>query len=48
MQRWRALGITVAILLVLPAPIRAATPNLAGDWIAEIAASDVSNGITNY
>jgi acetamidase/formamidase len=48
MQYRQALGIVAALLLVLSTPLRAATPNLAGDWIAEIAASDVSNGITSY
>jgi len=43
----------ILVLLTVPAfafcvPLRAASPNLAGDWICEVKSSEVANGISNY
>ena len=45
---WPYLGMGAVFLLAVSDSLPAATPNMSGDWIVRIEATEVSNGTPNY
>ena len=45
---WQRLGIGAGLVLAIGDPLLAATPDMSGDWVVRIEATEVPNGTPNY